>query len=653
VRVIARSAANLSAAAAMILTIVAVAALLQRPTTLSILIAITLIVAVSVPLVGAAAVRGEPRNPISWMLLVTGIALPLAFAAYAARHNDQNISVWINWLEGWPATFGLSTIPLLAIQLYPNGRPLTRRWQWLVWVGAVVFVTQVLGELFAPTIWGLTVANPTALPGAAGQLADALSLGIVFIPPVATVSAVIATLRWRRNRSAESPGASFRLAAIAGWLVAASWWACLVVSTVSGSSDGALVPELLGVLAVGVAGWIGIRRYGAFDARVVVGRGLVAVVLGICVLGAYLGVAWIAEQLISGWTGSAIAVLVAVVIALPLWRLLQSAASRLLYGDRGEPLRVLENLGAQMSAIADPERLLPDAIDGIRHALRLPGVELVVGSLRIGSIPPSASVEEFPLLFAGERVGELRAAHREVGDRFTARERSALTVLASQLSGAARAMALTVDLRRSRERLVGDREQERRRITRDLHDGLGARLGGLVLGIQRARTTISGSPDRAADQLDELTQQVRDALEEVRRLVYELRPPALDELGLVGALEEQARRLHQVEIVAPVAIGPLPAAVEVAAYRIALEALTNVARHAPGSGATVLIDREADAVVLRIADRGPGMPEGFRAGVGINSMRERAAELDGALSISAQPGGGTVVHAQLPLVESM
>jgi two-component system NarL family sensor kinase len=225
-------------------------------------------------------------------------------------------------------------------------------------------------------------------------------------------------------------------------------------------------------------------------------------------------------------------------------------------------------------------------------------------------------------------------------------------VLASQLSGVARAVALTVDLRRSRERLVGDREHERRRITRDLHDGLGARLGGLVLGIQRARTTISASPDRAADQLDELTQHVRDALEEVRRLVYELRPPALDELGLVGALEEQARRLHQVEIVAPVAIGPLPAAVEVAAYRIVLEALTNIARHAPGSGATVLIDRDEDEIILHIADRGPGMPDGFRAGVGINSMRERAAELDGALSISAQPGGGTVVHAQLPLVGS-
>jgi len=255
------------------------------------------------------------------------------------------------------------------------------------------------------------------------------------------------------------------------------------------------------------------------------------------------------------------------------------------------------------------------------------------------------------LLFAGERIGELRAAHREAGDRFRPAERSALTVLASQLSGVARAVALTVDLKRSRERIVVDRERERRRITRDLHDGLGARLGGLVLGIQRARMAIDGTPAKASAQLDELTEQVRDALEEVRRLVYELRPPSLDELGLVGALEEQARRHVRVEIITSTPIGPLPAAVEVAAYRIVLEALTNAARHAPGAVTTVNIERGDDTVSLTISDNGPGMPSGFRAGVGIQSMRERAAELDGELSISTRPQGGTLVHAELPLVE--
>ncbi|WP_375386927.1 sensor histidine kinase [uncultured Amnibacterium sp.] len=649
---IARKAADIVAAIAVFLTLVAVAAVLQRPDPASVLTAVVLAAAVSVPLVGAAAVRGERRNPVGWMLLVTGIALPVVLAANAQVTIEPSASIWIYWIEGWPATVALDTIPLLALQLYPDGRTLSRRWNWLLWAGALVFGTQILGELFAPIIWDTAIANPTALSGAAGDLADALSLGIVFVPVIATLSAIVVTVRWRRARAAAISGVPFGLIAVAGWLVAASWWVCIVVSTATGNSDAATVPELAGVLAVGVAGWIGIRRYGLFDTRAVLGRGLVSVVLGVCVVGVYLGVAWLVEQLTSGSLGPALGVLAAVAVALPLWRVLQTAASRLLFGDRDDPVRVLERLGARVADVSAPDRLLPDAIDAIRDALRLPGVELVAGSLRIGAVPPSATVEEFPLLFAGERIGELRAAHREQGDRFRPAERSALTVLASQLSGVAQAIALTVDLRRSRERIVVDRERERRRITRDLHDGLGARLGSLVLGLQRARTAIDTAPSRASEQLDELTEQVRDALEEVRRLVYELRPPALDELGLVGALEEQARRHGDVEVVAPAPLGSLPAAVEVAAYRIVVEAMTNAARHAPGARTTVRIDRDGGEVVLRISDSGPGMPEGFRAGVGIRSMRERAAELDGALSISTQRDGGTLVHAQLPLVEA-
>ncbi|MEP6843190.1 MAG: histidine kinase [Pseudolysinimonas sp.] len=648
---ISRPVANAVAAIAVVMTIIAVAAVLQRPTSINILTAVVLAAAVSVPLVGAAAVRSSPRNPVGWMLLVTGISLPVVLAAHAQVLLHPETSVWGYWIEGWPATLALDTIPLLVLPLYPDGGLPSRRWRWLLGINIAVFVTQIFGELFAPLVWGAAAANPTALPGLAGEFAAALSLGIVLLPVLATLSAVIVSLRWRRSRAVAQSATPFGLIAIAGWLVAASWWACIFVSTVSGDSEGALVPELLGILAVGVAGWIGIRRFGVFDTRAVIGRGLVAIVLGLCVLGIYLGVAWVVEQWASVSLGRAVAVLAAVAIALPLWRVVQTAASRLLFGDRAEPVRVLESMGARISGIADPEQLLPDAIDAIQKALRLPGVELVVGAVKVGSMPLSATVEEFPLLFAGEQIGELRAAHREAGERFQSRERSALTVLASQLSGVARAVALTVDLRRSRERIVIDRERERRRITRDLHDGLGARLGGLVLGIQRARSAIDATPAKASEQLDELTEQVRHALDEVRRLVYDLRPPALDELGLVGALEEHAQRHSSAEILTSVPIGPLPAAVEVAAYRIVLEALTNAARHAPGARTTVTIDRGDDSVVLQISDSGPGMPEGFRAGVGIMSMRERAAELDGALSISARPGGGTLVHAQLPLME--
>ncbi|CAN5333269.1 hypothetical protein BH11ACT3_BH11ACT3_18740 [soil metagenome] len=644
--------ANTLAVIAIALTAVAVAVVLQRPTPIGLAVAFVLAASVSIPLVGAAAVRSAARNPIGWMLLVTGIALPLNMAAHAARLADPDISIWIRWLDGWPATPAADIIPLLALQLYPTGRALSRRWNWLIVVGALVFVTQLLGELFEPTIWGQTVANPTALPGVWGAVAEQFADTIIFLPIVAVLSAVTATLRWRRSAQADRSSTPYGLIAIAGWFVAASWWACVVVVLVTGDSEAALLPELAALLAVGVACWIGIRRFGTFDSRTVIGRGVVAIVLGVCVLAVYLGVAWLVEQVVAGWLGPAIAVLAAVGAALPLWRLLQGAATRLLFGERDEPMRALEKLGARLAGAGEAEHLLPDAVEAIRGALRLPAVSLTAGSLRVGEVIAPDTFEDFPLLFGGETIGELRAAHRAPGERFNARERRSLTALAGQLAGVTRAVSLDADLRRSRERIVSERERERRRITRDLHDGLGARLGGLVLGIQRARGAVTEAPERASEQLDELTGQVRDALDEVRRLVYELRPPALDELGLVGAVEEQARRLSHVEVVAPAPIDGLPAAVEVAAYRIAIEAMTNASRHAPGAVATVTIDRTESDVELRISDRGPGMPVGFRAGVGIASMRERASELEGTLTISGQPGGGTLVRALLPVSEN-
>ncbi len=647
--------ANSAAAAATVLTVVAAAAELQRPSLSNAITAIVLVAALSIPMVGAAAVRSAPRNTIGWLLLASGICLPLCMAAEAAYRADPAVSVWVVWLYGWPATPAASTVPLLVLQLYPNGRPLSRRWIWLVWLGAIVFVTQVLGELFAPLIWGTSVPNPTALPGVFGSIADGMAAGIVLLPVMATLSAAVATIRWRRGRRQGRGGdtaAQLGLIVPAGWLVAASWWLCVVVTSLTNDSSSAELAELLGILAVGVAGWIGIRRFGLFDARAVISRGIVAVLLGLVVLGVYLVVALVAENLLAGPVGGIVAVLTAVLVALPLWRLLQRAVDRLLYGDRDEPGRALRRLGARVADAADPEQLLPDALAIVRDALRLPGAEIVSGTLRVGAVSDGASIEVFPLVFAGERIGDMRVMHREPGETFRPSERAALGDLAAQLTGAVRAVALIEDLRRSRERLVSERERERRRITRDLHDGLGARLGGLVLGTQRARRAIADDPRRAEDQLDEVTAQVRDALDEVRRLVYELRPPALDELGLIGAVEEQARRLNGIEVVAPIAIGPLPAAVEVAAYRIAVEAMTNINRHAPDGRGTVLIERTERTILIEVADTGPGLPEAFRAGVGIGSMRERAGELDGDLSIGPRADGGTVVRALLPIGEA-
>ena len=218
------------------------------------------------------------------------------------------------------------------------------------------------------------------------------------------------------------------------------------------------------------------------------------------------------------------------------------------------------------------------------------------------------------------------------------------------------AVRLTADLQRSRERLVATREEERRRLRRDLHDGLGAQLAGLNVQAGTLRRLIPQDPGAADELVVELREELRGAIADIRRLVYDLRPPALDDLGLVEALRQLAERYDskdeplRVVVEAPEDLPDLPAAVEVAVYRITQEALTNVARHAR---ATTCVVRLAvnDDVTLEIVDDGVGIPAGRSAGVGLSSMHERAAELGGSCAVEISPEGGTRVLARLPLAK--
>jgi signal transduction histidine kinase len=215
---------------------------------------------------------------------------------------------------------------------------------------------------------------------------------------------------------------------------------------------------------------------------------------------------------------------------------------------------------------------------------------------------------------------------------------------------------LTADLQRSRERLVSAREEERRRLRRDLHDGLGPQLASLVLKLETARNRMADDPQAAA-LLTDLSARTQEAVADIRRLVYALRPPALDELGLIMALREGATQYNQqginglnITFDAPDKLPPLPAAVEVAAYRIAQEALTNVVQHANARICLIRLrlDESARLLCLEVRDDGKGLPIKRPAGIGLNSMRERAEELGGALTITSLSTGGTLLSARLP-----
>ncbi|GAA1501879.1 sensor histidine kinase [Nocardioides humi] len=210
-------------------------------------------------------------------------------------------------------------------------------------------------------------------------------------------------------------------------------------------------------------------------------------------------------------------------------------------------------------------------------------------------------------------------------------------------------LALLTELRESRERILVAREDERRRLQRDLHDGLGPTLASLYQRMDAARSLMRQDPDTADRLLADVAEQTRGVIGDIRALVRDLRPPELEQLGLVGALQAAGDRFEglAVEVDAD-GLGSMPPVVETAAYRIATEAVTNAARHAAARTIRVRLASDGRTLWLTVRDDGVGLGAA-PPGTGLHSMRDRAEELGGACEIATPPGGGTEVTARLPL----
>jgi len=342
----------------------------------------------------------------------------------------------------------------------------------------------------------------------------------------------------------------------------------------------------------------------------------------------------------------------------PIRERLQYWVNRIHYGERDDPYQAFSRLGKRLESTMAPDQVLSSIVLTVRDVLRLPYAGIALRqedgfaiAAAAGSAP--AGVIDLPLVYQSETLGQLLVAPRAPDEPFTAADRRLLEDLARQAGVAVHGVRLHADLQRSRERLVSVVEEERRRLRRDLHDGLGPRLAALGLKIGTARMLGQVNPSAVDGLLAELEGDVESTLTEIRRLVYNLRPPALDQLGLIGALQDSAAQYAgslAVSVQSPPNLPPLPAAVEVAIYRICQEALTNIIRHARARSARVSLTRSDGQIILSIADDGQGLVPGGRTGVGLTSMRERAAEVGGSLSIESCAGGGTRVVATLPLL---
>jgi signal transduction histidine kinase len=413
------------------------------------------------------------------------------------------------------------------------------------------------------------------------------------------------------------------------------------------------------MLAVGLG--LAVLRYRLYGIDVLVSRAVAYGLLTVAVAGVYL--AAIAAAGVPFERGLSVPVVITVLAAavlLPVRERLQRRVDRVFFGYRDAPYAAMARLGRQLEYAATAEPVLGSVATVVASSLRLPyaAVELRVGDEWLPAAAcgqPPAEVVRFPLMFQRETVGRLIVGQRDPGEKLSPDDERLLGNLARQVASAAHAVALHQALDVSRAGLVTAREEERRRLRRDLHDGLGPTIAGLTLGLDAARTLAAGQRE-LGDLLTRLKAETQQSLADIRRIVYGLRPPALDQLGLAGALREEISRLEHrapalsvtLRIPAP-DLSALPAALEVAVYRLITEAVTNAARHAGPCSCQVSITAGERGLRLEVDDDGTGMPDGWRAGVGITAMRERAAELGGQLEIESRAPHGTRVTARLPL----
>lgn len=421
--------------------------------------------------------------------------------------------------------------------------------------------------------------------------------------------------------------------------------------------------ELIGAPGlVSVAGLaVTMLRYRLFDLDVVLTRTIVYSLLLLAAVAIYLLVTAALATAFGAVADGPIAVVGAVVVALatnPLRVRLARLVNRAFYGDRHEPYVALSRIAEQ---VADRNRSLASLAEDIRRSLRVPFLEIEPN----GGAPARSGNPEFrangvidlPTAWSGDAVGHVVLARRGLNERFSRTEHRLLDDIARELGSRLRADRMARELQRSRERIVTAREEERRALRRTLHDDIGPTMAAMALKAETARRALA-DPTTMRDTSGLLSDIARTAAlsaESLRSLAYDLRPPALDELGLVAALrliaDAQPGPLVEVTVdgLDDPAQAPLGAATEAAAYRIVRSAIDNATRHAGATSCTVRLSRVPDRLIVVVEDDGVGMPSAHRRGVGLTSMAERAAELGGTCNVVARPGGGTTVRAELPL----
>lgn len=594
----------------------------------------------------------RPRNPVGWVMLAVGsltqFSVSEAALANTGAFGSRDLLLP---LVGWPVGMVLSLVVGFSLYcligllpaFYPTGRLPGRHWVWpcaVVVTGAALMQWQWLGE---------TVERAAVSPWV-GQGWWQWFPGLLFAVGVVAVW-VLSIVRVLRAVFPE------RLQLM--WLFGA------VVVTLGaqflGDGTGGLLLQMLCLYALPMAVVVGIVRHRLLGIETVLRRTLVYGSLTAAIVGVQVALAAIAGARVSGAALPAVVAAGVVAVGLnPVRTRLQQAVDSLVHGRRTEPIHAVSDLG-NLVASADETELLAAMLAGVRDAVRAPQVCLRSGAGELVAVVGDGSdiavdipVFRTELTVSGICVGLLEVADRGQGKGYSARDELLLATMATQVAVVVRAIQLTAELGRERDAVLDAIQRERRRLRRDLHDGLGPSLTGVRLGVEAVSDALRvGDHQRAEEITNVLRDEMMGTVIEMRRILTDLRPLALSEEGLVDALQRRIASTAspiRVEVQA-VDLPRLSQEVEEAAYLVAAEALNNVVKHSRASVATVLLHTLDGQLLLCVTDDGDGFPTGASSGIGMDSMRERARALDGDVQVSSTMEG-TTVTLSIPLISS-
>ncbi len=606
-------------------------------------------IALAYPPMGALVVlRGRGSRAPGLVMLVAGVAAAVTAlaAALASAAEEATLGARLaaqvsgtTWVPGF-----LTLLTLLPLT-FPDGLLPGRAWRVLAWLTATgIALATAAVALFPEPVQGRVRLDEPVVSEPVAQLL--LPVAVVLLAAGGIGGLVNLVLRLVRSRGLVRRQVVVLLAA-AAVLVAD----VLLQPVLPAPAD--VLSQVLAVALVPVAVGVAVTRHRLYDLDVAVRRSLAGLSLAVCLAGLYVATFVLLDAALGGRTAvaSGLAAGLTGVLVLPLGTRLTRGVDRLFYGDRADRYAVLSAFSATLRERLDIAEVPQAVCDAVVASLRLSSAELVVDARRRASAgTPTGPATRLPLRHRGEVVGTVTVTPRPGEGALDERDAELVAALADSAAPAVAALRLTDSLQDAREQLVAAREEERRRVRRDLHDGVGAALAGLRLQLDSARDLVT--EPLAGKLLDAASDGLAEAVRDVRQVTDDLRPPALDDLGLAASIEGLARRLRTPGLRVDVDAGPLPAlpaAVDVAGYRIAAEALANAATHARAGRVVVDLRAEDGELLLTVTDDGRGLPPVPRAGgLGLASMRQRAEEIGGRCTIESD-GDGTRVSVALPL----